>query len=369
MMSSLRDIEQQNKDLESVVFDLKMRLYYLTNKLKSNNITVSEDEQASLDDRFNTRLREHDFMTVRLKEENEELRRHQGELETELLQLKSLVSSSSFLKNGGTSGMPGAAHSLVQLEENRRTERQAASALSQHDAAMIASLQEEAANVERKRQEDTALVGDLAYRIELLQTEAREREFVIAGQADRLQEVLAQTNALRDQLRRQDNLLEGRLFKFDPLGEAIEEIAEDTGGVVLEEGGNASLQYRPKYEDEAEEGAYSRTFTDFIQYKKFMYELNALKNENGLLRTQLERERRTLRRQEEHLYALNQSTAELTLLESTEVRRLTDELEKLRKLKFALEKRCYDAEVGASRLRREVDELGRLKEEMDTRDR
>lgn len=67
MTSSIRDIEQRNADLEALVFDLKMRLYYLTNRLKESNIDVAEEENYNMDDRFTSRLREHDFKSLKLR--------------------------------------------------------------------------------------------------------------------------------------------------------------------------------------------------------------------------------------------------------------------------------------------------------------
>lgn len=247
MISSLKDIEQRNADLESTVFDLKMRLYYLTNKLKTNNIALDEQEAQQqealgLDDRFSSRLREHDFRTMKLREENEALRRQSSEMETELVQLRSVVSSSAFQqRNAATTGT----FSLTQIEENRRTERQAATALSAHDAAMIAQLQEEVRQLLVKRTEDEALVGDLAYRLDVQSSEMKGKEFALGDLRTRLQEAQQETSALRDQLRRQDLLLESKLFKFDPLS-----ASSATDMPSDESPQKPSLLYKPQFEDD-----------------------------------------------------------------------------------------------------------------------
>ena len=69
------------------------------------------------------------------------------------------------------------------------------------------------------------------------------------------------------------------------------------------------------------------------------------------------------------MYQINTSAAEMTLLESNEVRRLTEELERAKRTRHGLEKRCYEAEAGLSRMQREVEELRRLRDEHELREK
>lgn len=356
---SLRDLQTRNAELEALVFDLKMRLYYLTAKLRTNNIALLDEEQFDADERFNSKLREHDFRSLRLREENEALRRAQTELQNELIHLKSVVSSSDFQQVSG--GRWAGESGLAQVEENRRAERQAASALSQHDAEVIARLQEELQQLEQKKRQDEELVGDLACRMDALRSEVREREFSLVDTAARLEAAGAENAALKDQLQRQELLLESRLFSLDPLKSDVSPSSPTAA---------SSLLHAPRLaeEEQAPAGHVSRAFAEFIQFKRFMYEFNGLKSENALLRTQLERERSQLRRQESHLSQLSSCTAEMTLLESTEIGRLTAELDRSKRSKAALERRCFEAESSVGRLRRSLAELEACRAEVELRD-
>ena len=399
MTSSIRDIEQRNADLEALVFDLKMRLYYLTNRLKESNIDVAEEENYNLDDRFTSRLREHDFKSLKLRyvlystyctlktqgdlfydaynslnrEENNTLRRRQEETETELLQLRSIVGSSTMdfgstsisCRSGGLGGLGpsvfDADYSANQLEENRRAERNAANAISQHDAALIAQLQEEVSGLTKKSDEDGDLIGELAFRLEGFQTQLKEKELQCTDLAHQLEESLRVHGLLNDQLKRQDALLESKLFKLDPRSVA----GTQTSPISRSTAKTALLR---EEEEMVPLGQYSQSFTDFIEYKKVVFEADSLRAENSLLKGQLERERQALRRQEESLYRINTSAAELTLLESEEVNRLTAELERIKKSKAAMEKRCYEAEAAFARQKSRVAEIEQLQHELEIRD-
>lgn len=287
-----------------------------------------------------------------------------------MLQLRSSLSSSSAQGRDGRL-LEGGSYSLTQIEENRRLERQAASAISQLDSALIERLKEELQGFQKRQNEDAALLEDLALRLENQQSETRARELEVKDLTAKLKEQQEEISVLKDQLKRQDLVLESRLFLSDPAA-AVSDPSEGSPGAEVSEPSTSRrpLLYRPRLDEEGiPEGIYSQSFTELIQFKRVVFEVGALRNENALLKTQLERERQALRRQEDQMYQINTSAAEMTLLESNEVRRLTEELERAKRTRHGLEKRCYEAEAGLSRMQREVEELRRLRDEHELREK
>ena len=288
-----------------------------------------------------------------------------------MLQLKSSLSGSFTSRDGKLLESGSSVYSLAQIEENRRLERQAASAISQLDTALIEKLKEELKSFQRQQAEDAALLEDLALRLENQRNETRARELEVQDLLAKLKAQQEEASALRDQLRRQDLILESKLLLTDPQKSPMDITPKiSSSGLDEDVSGQRPLLYRPRLDDDdIPEGVYSKSFTELIQFKRVLFEVGALRNENALLKTQLERERLALRRQEEQMYQLNTSAAEMTLLESNEVRRLTDELERTKRARHALEKRCYEAEAGMSRMQREMEDLRRLQEEHELRER
>ena len=283
-----------------------------------------------------------------------------------MLQLKSSLTSPSVGRDGKLLESGSSMYSLTQIEENRRLERQAASAISQLDTALIEKLKDELKSFQKRQTEDAALLEDLALRLENQRTETRARELEVQDLSAKLKAQQEETLTLRDQLRRQDLILESKLF----LADSLESTLSSSLGIDAENSTPRPLLYKPRLDDaDIPEGVYSKCFTELIQFKRVVFEVGALRNENALLKTQLERERQALRRQEDQMYQLNTSAAEMTLLESNEVRRLTDELERAKRARHVVEKRCYEAEAGVSRLQREAEELRRLREERELRER
>jgi hypothetical protein len=136
--------------LERENFDLKMKVYYA-----HTNEKVSEIEEG------NTNADEHDedekHLDLSAIKENEYCRNRISELERELEKVRLLLQNEAVENAKAVQSMG----MLGMLEESRKREREVAKAISEHDASLIAQLQEEVQGMQTQGDSDEAGLASL----------------------------------------------------------------------------------------------------------------------------------------------------------------------------------------------------------------
>lgn len=148
--AAVHSLETKNAELERTIFDLKMRLYYL-----SSNRTGGDDDSLS------SMLREKDAELLSMKDMNDAGKRRIFDLENEVLLLKTS-------QTGASQSSSAILQQQLQLEHSLRSERQAAIAIAEHDNGIIADLESELERAKKKRDEDKRIISELVDKVSLL---------------------------------------------------------------------------------------------------------------------------------------------------------------------------------------------------------
>lgn len=189
--SNIKDMETKISSLERANFDLKLRLHYLNKKYVNN-------EGNEFDDGYENG--QGDIATLR--EENEYSKRRIVDLESELLQLQLLRDreASEFQK-----ALKLKSPDIIQFEENRKREREVAQAIAEHDAALIAKLQEEVTNYQESTLQDKAVINTMNGEIAHLRSMLDEKEKQLNDYKERNKYLTTKNEELEDKVRRLEN--------------------------------------------------------------------------------------------------------------------------------------------------------------------
>ena len=371
----VKDLEAKVNTLERSNFDLKMQIYYLNEKINappgssSNGSGISEDTQ--LDSRAKAVAEDSKSELVALQEQARRQAKRITELELELIQQRSQSSKAAL--GQGASSAENAAH----LEENRRRERSAMQAIAEHDAAMIAQLQETLTLLEQQHAGDQALTSQCADKISRLVAELAVKDQALAAQAESVQRLQVQVDSLDIRVKQQDMMLLQKsiaagvaaaqrghgqseakeLASFSsPSRRWIQEVGSGSGGTGIGAGAGPGLAAGGT-EVAPPTGGLSTT-RDFLDFgvQGAWEELAALRAANKDLSEELEKRQAFIRAQEESLRRVRGSVEEIAMLEAVEIARLEAEYDKALDENTALKKDLRLAEHGLKICRLQIDE-------------
>mmetsp|Transcript_3899 Transcript_3899/g.6108 ORF Transcript_3899/g.6108 Transcript_3899/m.6108 type:complete len:531 (+) Transcript_3899:199-1791(+) len=193
------EVDRKISALERENFDLKMRIYYMNNSKSNESAAVDEAERVV------DVLHERDMTYEQLRMANEESQRRISELETELALLKAKQESNNssyenlFLKNRQMGSL--------QLEENLKRERQAAQAIAQHDAALIAAYEKEIQRLKDAHEADALLISECADRVGELMRIVEEKNTALEKERQALAAAQRNVEVLTDRISKQEILL------------------------------------------------------------------------------------------------------------------------------------------------------------------
>ena len=293
-MTAMSD-SQMNKEIANLQrknFDLKMQIYYLQQKLENEAQKMSNDKSNDI----STIIEGRSVDNIALQNQLNDSKKRVGELESELLLMKAsdshqksddekIPTSKTIINSIGSSSN--------QVDENRRRERQVASAIAAHDAAMISQLDAEAKKLRIQHEKDVLLIEESNEKKNHLVTEICEKE-------KRITYLSTYIRSMQSKIKRYTK--PANTFLFD---ECIE----------LDDNNDLGVTYNPEH-----------ITTEIISSSLTDKEAIAIRQENISLKEQLERERCLLRNQEAILSQVKLSAEELTLLEAEEIVRLEAEL-------------------------------------------
>jgi hypothetical protein len=159
-------MEEKLAELERANFDLKMRVYYLNNKLAEAEQGGYLEESA---EKVVNLLQQRDSTADKLRIENAAANRKISDLETELNLLKAKLEST--IQSRDVTLGKARESSILQMEENLKRERQAALAVAQHDSAVIIQLESEIKRLNGRHDSDLSLLAEASEKCaKLLQT-------------------------------------------------------------------------------------------------------------------------------------------------------------------------------------------------------
>jgi len=164
---SLHTLETRNAELERANFDLKMKVFYLSNSSSSSNRSSTAGSTDESDDTFADMLREKDAMLLTLKDANDSAKRRILDLENEVLMSKMTAEAHT-----SSLSSEKLQQQQEQLQHNLRSERQAALAIAEHDSKIITDLENElekiATESKKKRDEDKKIISELVDKVSVL---------------------------------------------------------------------------------------------------------------------------------------------------------------------------------------------------------
>lgn len=359
--ATINDLEAKINALERENFDLKLRLHYLQNKLGSKGFPLSPTS-AALDGEENSNNGAGDsnnhginnFMRqemITLREENEYSKKRIIELEAEVLQLQLGREREAEQYQKALKVRPTTA---VYMEDQRKREREVAMTIAEHDATMIQKLQEEVGTLQGHRVADQQRIETLTKQVAQTSKslEAKEKEVLD------LKEKLAVNNHFGN-----NNGYNGNGFDMIPAnnnallsanagnnarnsGTAPMVITANTGGqqtsiminsqsfvasttannrpnpntITFSTGPSGGTNANGFGNPDGSTPSYNRTFEASQGY--------TLVQENKLLRERLEQLQESIQKQETIIASMKQSSNEISLIESEEIRRMEVELAK-----------------------------------------
>jgi hypothetical protein len=202
-------MEDKLAGLERANFDLKMRIYYLNNKLaeaeQGGYLEDSAEKVVNL-------LQQRDSTSEKLTAENAASSRRISELETELNLVKTKLESNMKTRDFNVSKARDS--SVLQMEENLKRERQAALAVAQHDSSVIIQLEAEIKKLTQRHDSDLLLISDASEKCAKLLTTIGEKDRDVERKAEALLLAKQHSEALQEKLKSQDlqlSELTGRL--------------------------------------------------------------------------------------------------------------------------------------------------------------
>ena len=313
-IGNLKELEEKINSLERTNFDLKMQLFYLNeNKSKRSNI---KDESLSGSTLYNNG-EEDDNDTesvIVLQAENISLNRRVKELESELLQIK-LTRERETEKYLRAMKAKPLSNSLL-IEENHKRERQAAIAIAEHDAAMISKLQLEIDKYQKQHESNISLITDLSEKLSNQTELTRQKNLEMVELTQSHSKLQQDYNSLSE--------------KFN-----------------IEEAERKSIALRHNNKSIA----------------TLENDLDILKNENSMIKEQMDRLKEINRGQEESLNQLSESGAEMNrqiiLSNQSTITRLESEVVKYKTDKEVLIQNYQKMEVESEITRQKLQEYER----------
>ncbi|KAJ1418477.1 hypothetical protein B484DRAFT_481629 [Ochromonadaceae sp. CCMP2298] len=295
--SRLSEEQMKMAYLELENFNLKMKVYY-TNKKVSDIMTVEEGASAAgIEDS------EH-FDQSAPGEENQYCRDRIYELEREILKVQLLRDNEALeYQKAMQSQLPS--NTFTLLEESRRREREVAKAIAEHDASLIAKLQDEALGLQQQCDSD-----ELGLRQLEEQCRAQGEQLEVMG------EQLAAQGA-------------EHVAELGRCGERVQTLqlqnTELTNKLsILQDTQRCQQLIRSSAADSD------------------CKELGLLRQENGILRDQLLRQGDSIASQARALSQIQQAAQVMGALESSECERLGAALGKSEQEREKLQSRCGD---------------------------
>jgi hypothetical protein len=175
------------------------RIYYLNNGKSKGAATDDEAE------RIVNILHDRDMTYEQLRAANADAHNRVSELQAELALLKSKQEANEttydhLLHKNQRLGS-------LQLEENLKRERQAAQAIAQHDAALIAKYEKEIERLQDIHTADASLISECADRVAELMKIVEEKNKQLESKSQALEASQRQTDVLTDRLSKQEVLL------------------------------------------------------------------------------------------------------------------------------------------------------------------
>lgn len=403
-MSSFSAKNDQASALERANFDLKMQIFYLNQKL-----AAVEKNGISSDNGNNTvaGLLESRFVDITaLREENSLSQAKIAELENEILLLKLQLSGLNSSKKTSddkisdvSSFSSSTSVNVTQIEENRKRERQAAMAIAEHDAAVIARLEQELLTLRAEREADAKEFEASCNRAEKAMMECIEKDSIIQSQKDEIARLNALVNYLKGKgvtpLTPNNNIKNvngdnastepngrhvGKLTAFNATASTIPSTTSTlplhcdttnsaTSAPSLESPSSSSSQVpattAPPMSASLQTPSKTMSSKEFLDFRAqaAWEELHALRNENAKLKEQLERERALMKNQEFALQKVKATAEEITLLEAEEIARLEAELERCMEDRDKWSRNCKVAEAKAKTLRQRVMDMEKSRRE------
>ena len=203
--------EEKLNEYEADSFDLKMQHYY--SKMKTSGKTDVINDCDTIQQCFGVSI--HDNIEMR---ENSTGRRKMAQLETELSEVRASNYAEAGLVNGhtesngisltGSNILGSKSNDLAHLSENRRRERQATTAVAEHDTILIHQLQRAISMLQSRHDDDTKQARDNDQTISRILQDNNEKSLLIAGLEIECQKANALIRSLRAQLTSTTTLLE-----------------------------------------------------------------------------------------------------------------------------------------------------------------
>mmetsp|Transcript_2960 Transcript_2960/g.5041 ORF Transcript_2960/g.5041 Transcript_2960/m.5041 type:complete len:430 (+) Transcript_2960:67-1356(+) len=300
--SSLSEQEDKISTLERSNFDMKMQIFYLNQKLSESQSSQEEREQNLVTVNV---IEDNNANILALKEENEYSKRRIEELESQLLQLQILRDKEILEYQKVIQEQP--ADSIAMLEDSRKREREISKAIAEHDAQIIAKLQMEVESLQKQHEGDLQLVEDWSSKV------------------SHSNEVIERNNADIEKLKVTISELENRVSILSDAARCQE---------ILHNNNNAN---------DAQE-------------------LQLLRQENIVLRDQLQRQNTSIMNQADALNKLREATNQMAAMENEDTQRLGLELDKCLDEKEKLLQKCQQLEVINDSLKLQLSEADRLKQ-------
>lgn len=195
-------MEDKLSDLERANFDLKMRIYYLNNKLaeaeQGGYLEDSAEKVVNL-------LQQRDSNSEKLKEDNAASSRRISELETELNLVKTKLDAT--MKSRDVTLTKARDSSVLQMEENLKRERQAALAVAQHDSSVIIQLEAEIKKLNDRHASDLLLISEASEKCARLMTGIGEKDRDVERKAEALHASKQQIEVLQEKIKSQDLMI------------------------------------------------------------------------------------------------------------------------------------------------------------------
>lgn len=349
-------------------------------------------------------LREKDNIIEQLRADNEDTRTKVSQLEMEITVLKAKKENAPLVPQSATARL-----NSLQLEENLKRERQAALAIAQHDMAVIKQLEKEIERLNSQHESDSALVAECADRVASLMQSLEERQQEVRKKHQALTDAHHQIEILQDRVAKQEILLLNQ-SRSPPVYTPPSLLSSSHISPTARPLRSTSPIASPSHPTATSPSRYSpstvpkpapKLGTPFMfseskgahaaksshnnhstppppppqPQKPFkqdtlhndLTELEQVRNENEVLRAQLETERLALRNQMKTLERVRTSAEEITLLEAEEIARLEHELEKAKEEAEKWKMRSQKYESQCSVLRQQLGEIQSHKRETKSR--
>lgn len=192
-------MEEKLAELERANFDLKMRVYYLNNKLAEAEQGGYLEESA---EKVVNLLQQRDSTADKLRIENAAANRKISDLETELSLLKAKLEST--LQGRDATLGKARESSILQMEENLKRERQAALAVAQHDSAVIIQLESEIKRLNGRHDSDLALLAEASEKCAKLLQTIGEKDRDIERISETVKTSKDQSGVLQEKIKNQE---------------------------------------------------------------------------------------------------------------------------------------------------------------------